>query len=214
MLLSVYKILKEPLELPWSYNEMRQLTSEGIKRQNQECSAGNELGTFWDMFEYMVSEGMIFPEGDFKIKYIEKIKTNMTERDFGELTPVLMMRPKHVILQYKKASRLTDEKTMSERSIRFYLMTSPGMLGKKSGTERFKVIIDGQVKQVLVGEDPNKRYKDLETFDNPLCFDYNILQQHYGINLEQKVEGESNEADEASKKKSKNPAVKQDDLPF
>ncbi len=212
MLLSVYRILKEPLQLPWSYEEMRKLTSEGIHRQNVECSAGNELGTFWDIFESMVSEGMIYPESDYKIKYVDKIKTNMIERDFGEQKPILMMRPKHVIFQYKKAARQTDEKTMSERSIRFYLMTSPGMLGKKSGCERFKVIVNGQVQQELVGEEPNKKFKDIEKWDNPLCFDYNLLQQHYGINLEQRVMDE--EDSKMEEKKSKNPDAKQSDLPF
>lgn len=208
MLLSVYKILQQPLRLPWEYKDMREFTSQGIRRQNQECATGNELGAFWDMFEYMVSEGMIFIEGDYKIKYLDKIKTNVTDRDFGKTTPVLMMRPKHIILQYKKASRMTDERTMSERSIRFYLLTSPGYIGKKAGSERFKVVIDGQIQKKQVNEGVNISFKDVETFDNPLCFDYSVLQQVYGINLEQTTDEDKKENKIEIKKD------EQQDLPF
>jgi len=206
MLLSVYKILQPRLSLPWSYAEMRTITAAGIRRQNQECAAGNELGSFWDMFEYMVSEGMIYNEADYKIRYCDRLKTNTTEREFAKTTPVLMMRPKHIILQYKKASRMTDERTMSERSIRFYLLTSPGYLGKKAGSERFKVIIDGVQQRRKTADNA---YKDVETFDNPLCFDYSVLQQMYGVNLEQSTDITAHE-----EQKEEPPAHKEEYLPF
>jgi hypothetical protein len=208
MLLTIYKILGEALHLPWSYSEMKNITIDGINRQNQECAASNELGSFWDMFEYMRSEGMIFNESDYKLKYLDNIKTNIIERKFNEIKPVLMIRPKHIILQYKKAAKQTDERAMSERSIRFYLLTSPGYLGRKSGTERFKVIIDGVVQVRKVGEGQYAQVKDIEQFDNPLCFDYNVLRKRYDINLE--------EADELHGDDDKDNIndSKQQDLPF
>lgn len=95
-----------------------------------------------------------------------------------------MIRPKKIILQYKKASKQLDSKVMTERSIRFYLMTSPGYMGKKKGSERFKEIIDGQVqrKQKIPGD--NNSWIDLEKFDNPFCFDYNVLKSKFDLNLE------------------------------
>lgn len=206
MLLAVFKILQQPLELPWSYEDMREIVAAGIKRQNSECAASNELGSFWDMFEFMKAEGMIYKECDYKIKYLDTIKTNITERSFTQTTPVLMLRPKHIILQYKKAAKQTDERAMSERSIRFYLQTSPGYLGKKTGSERFKLIIDGQVQRK---EGPRTKdgptYKDIEQFDNPLCFDYSILKKRYDINLE--------DADEITDPDDRE-GPKQQDLPF
>jgi hypothetical protein len=95
-----------------------------------------------------------------------------------------MIRPKKIILQYKKASKQTDEKVMSERSIRFYLQTSPGFLGKKKGSERFKEIIDGQIQRRQKYPNDNNSWVDLEKFDNPFCFDYNILRSKFDLNLE------------------------------
>ena len=90
---------------------------------------------------------------------------------------------------------MTDSKAMNERSIRFYLQTSPGYLGKKKGSERFKVIIDGEVqKQYACGENGGSR--ELVQFDNPLCFDYELLKSKFDLNLETSLSnGDSDEED-------------------
>lgn len=191
VLLASYRSMNKLMELPWSYDEMRQITIDSIRRQNSECAASNEIGNFWNMLEYMSSEGMIYKDADYKIKYLDGIKTDITERLFNNCKPVLMIRPKKIILQYKKAAKQTDEKAMSERSIRFYLMTSPGFLGKKKGTERFKVVINGQVQKKYY---PNQNTsKDIEQFDNPFCFDYEVLKQKFELNLETREESVDDE---------------------
>lgn len=189
VLLASYKCLVNVIALPWSYQEMKQIVIDGIRRQNEECAASNEMGNFWDMFQYMNETGMIYPESDFKVKYIDEISTNIIQdRQFAQAQPVLMIRPKKIILQYKKAAKMTDEKVMSERSIRFYLQTSPGFLGKKKGSERFKVIINNQTQQKKIpGTNGQDRYVDLEQFDNPFCFDYRLLQNKFELNLETRV---------------------------
>lgn len=186
VLLASYRCLLQckSLDLPWTYDEMKDIVIEGIRRQNSECAASNEMGIFWDMFEYMSEQGMIYKEGDYKIKYMDEIKTNIVERKFVKTTPILMIRPKKIILQYKKASKQTDEKAMSERSIRFYLQTSPGFLGKKKGSERFKEIINGEVMRKKKYEDDPNSWIDLEKFDNPFCFDYSVLKAKFDLNLE------------------------------
>ena len=196
------------MELPWNYEEMKNIIIEGIRRQNQECAASNEMGNFWDVFQYMNETGMIYNEADFKIKYIDAITTNILDnRLFSKTTPVLMIRPKKIILQYKKAAKMTDSKAMNERSIRFYLQTSPGFLGKKKGSERFKVIIDGQQQQKFVpGNDGGKRIY-MEQFDNPFCFDYELLKNKFELNLETQY---TNGFDDDNDK----PQMETGDLPF
>lgn len=148
---------------------------------------------------------MIYNESDYKIKYVDGITTNIIDnRLFSHNTPVLMIRPKKIILQYKKAAKQTDEKVMSERSIRFYLQTSPGYLGKKKGSERFKVIIDGQVQRKYISGNDGGRSIDLEQFDNPFCFDYEVLKQKFELNLELR---EADDTDDSS-------MMEQGNLPF
>lgn len=194
VLLASYRVMVRFMQLPWTYEEMRQITIDGIRRQNTECAASNEIGNFWNMLEYMSSEGMIYDEADFKIKYLDGIKTNVTERLFDRTKPILMLRPKKIILQYKKAAKQTDEKAMSERSIRFYLQTSPGFLGKKKGTERFKVVIGGQVQKNYYPQE--NRSRDVEQFDNPFCFDYEVLKQKFDLNLETREHRDGDDDDD------------------
>jgi hypothetical protein len=98
---------------------------------------------------------------------------------------------------------MTDEKVMSERSIRFYLQTSPGFLGRKKGSERFKVIINNQTQQKKMPSDNGQdRYVDLEQFDNPFCFDYRLLQNKFELNLETRTvrDGEEDDEDQVQEK--------------
>lgn len=194
VLLTSYKCLQSCMSLPWTYDEMKNITIEGIRLQNQECASSNEMGNFWDIFQYMSQSGMIYDEGDYKIKYLDAISTNILDnRLFNKKTAILLIRPKRIILQFKKAAKMTDSKAMNERSIRFYLQTSPGYLGKKKGSERFKLIIDGEVqKKYACGENGGSR--ELVQFDNPLCFDYELLKSKFDLNLETSLSnGDSDE---------------------
>lgn len=205
MLLAVYRVMHQPLGLPWSDEEMKSLIADDMTRQNTECSSSNELGIFWDMFEYMISEGMIYKESDFKIKDLRTLDTNLVKREFRENHKVLMLRTKHVIPQYKKACRATDVKALPESSIMFYLQTVKGYMGKKNKVERFKVIIDGVQQRREVK--PNQ-WRDIDTFDRPLCFDYELLSKTYNLNLETTDEEEEPEEVKTAE------AATQRDLPF
>lgn len=187
VLLASYKCLYQRLQMPWSYEDMKTITIEGIIRQNKECAASNEMGQFWEIFGYMAQMGMIYEDCDYKIKYMDSISTNLIkDRKFPQTTPILMVRPNKIILQYKKTAKMTDSKAMNERTIRYYLQTSSGFLGKKAGCERFKIIIDGYI-QREIPKDGGGPGRELVQFDNPFCFYYNVLKERYGLNIEKDV---------------------------
>ena len=50
------KVLYVQLALPWSYEEMKELVVEGIKRQNAEIISNNELGNLWNAMTYLYEE--------------------------------------------------------------------------------------------------------------------------------------------------------------
>lgn len=187
VLLASYKCLYQRLQMPWSYEDMKTITIDGIIRQNKECAASNEMGQFWEIFGYMAQMGMIYEDCDYKIKYMDSISTNLIkDRKFPQTTPILMVRPNKIILQYKKTAKMTDSKAMNERTIRYYLQTSSGFLGKKAGCERFKIIIDGNIQREMP-KDGGGPGRELVQFDNPFCFYYNVLKERYGLNIEKDV---------------------------
>ena len=184
MLLAAYKTLYRPLGLPFGYDELKVLCAEGIKRQNAEVISNNELGNLWNAMMYLYEEGMIFTDGDFKVKYVKALKTDRVEREFRTETPILMLRLSHFIGQYMKMARQQGETVMSKDSIRYYLTTSGAYLGMRA-SERWKVYQDGRPKtEVRVERGGQPRTVDVCKFDRCMCFDYLALKDKFDLNLE------------------------------
>jgi hypothetical protein len=183
MLLAAYKALSKPLNLPWEYEEMRNLVIAGIKRQNAEVISNNELGNLWNAMTYLYEEGMIFSESDFKVKYMKTLKTDRVEREFKTQRPILMLRLNHFIGQYKKMARQQGDTVMSKDSIRYYLTTSSAYLGMKA-SERFTVYQDGHPVTAVHGSEDGGKVGNVCKFDRCMCFDYQILHEKFDLNLE------------------------------
>jgi transcriptional regulator with XRE-family HTH domain len=146
--------------------------------------SNNELGNLWNAMTYLYEEGMIFSDGDFKIKYVKKLKTDRTEREYRTETPVLMLRLNHFIGKYKRMAKQQGEMVMSKDSIRYYLTTSGAYLGVKP-SERWKVFQDGKPKtEVRVETGGQSRCVDICKFDRCMCFDYLSLKNKFDLNLE------------------------------
>lgn len=224
ILLSAYKTLYRVLELPFEYDDVKHICIEGIRRQNAEIISNNELGNLWNAMTYLYEEGMIFADGDFKVKYVRSLKTDRVDREYKQLTPVLMIRLSHFIGQYKRMARQQGDSVMSKDSIRYYLTTSSAYLGTKA-SERWKVYQDGHpVTETRFESDGTTRGVDVSKFDRCMCFDYLALKDKFDLNLEQ-ISGEraeelEREADtkEAQRLKARNEpdmfADPNDDRPF
>lgn len=184
MLLATYKVLYKTLELPFSYEEMKELCVAGIKRQNSEVISNNELGNLWNAMTYLYEEDMIYPESDFKVKYVKALHTDRIDREYREYRPILMLRLTHFIGQYKRMAKLQGDSVMSKDSIRYYLTTSGAYLGQKA-SERWKVYEDGKPK-VVTQPAGQGTYKNIEIckFDRCMCFDYLQLKEKFDLNLE------------------------------
>lgn len=211
MLLASYKTLYQQLELPFEYEEIRDLCVKGIKRQNAEIISNNELGNLWNAMMYLYEEGMIFADGDFKVKYVKTLKTDRTERIFATEKPILMVRLSHFIGQYKKMAKQQGETVMSKDSIRYYLTTSNAYLGMRA-SERWKVYQDGRPKTEVRMEKGSSRQYDICKFDRCMCFDYLALKEKFDLNLES-ISTERADAKEAEERKEEEEYIRRHNEP-
>ena len=210
ILLTSYKILQEPLRLPFEYNEIRDMCIEGIKRQNGEVTSNNELGNLWSTMNTLFDQGKIFADSDFKVKRVRKLKTSIGLREFKELHPILMLRLSNFVSQYKQLAQREGEKKiiMDKDSIRYYLTTCNAYLGEKK-SERYTVMRDGvPVMAQVPALDPlghaikdnlnNDMMKMVPVYKDGrfLCFDYQILHDRFGLRLETFTSIGSEEDDE------------------
>ena len=187
VLLATYRTLKNVLNLPWEYEDMRKLYTEGIRRQNAEVTSNSDMGDFWSIVNWLYQNEFIFEGFDFMLRPVKRLKArrgqDVVERDYShEPKKLLMLRPSKVIIPFLERARNIGLKTMSEASIRYYLKNTPGYIGIKCSVVKFAKGTKGvpEYAPPTIGDQRRK----LIVNDNPWCYDYDVLAAQYDINLE------------------------------
>ena len=190
--LAAFRTLEGVLDIPFSYPDIRQVTVDGILRQNAECKSNNELANFWNVVSYLQQDGEIFIEGDYRIEYLNRFKSSLIkiEQQYQDPKPILMMRKNRIFMLYKKFGKQVGDSILPEGSLIYYLENSKEYMGKKNSV-RFKNIQRGvEVTKVETTPTGGIAYKKTSTPDVALCFDYRMIRETYNINLEVEVEGQ------------------------
>ena len=187
VLLATYRTLKNILNLPWEYEDMRKLYTEGIRRQNAEVTSNSDMGDFWSIVNWLYQNEYIFEGFDFMLRPVKRLKArkgqDLIERDYThEPKKLLMLRPSKVIIPFLERARNIGLKTMSDASIRYYLKNTPGFIGIKCSVVKFAKGTKGvpEYAPPTIGDQRRK----LIVNDNPWCYDYDVLAAQYDINLE------------------------------
>lgn len=176
--LAVLNCLEAYLDTSLSYKQMLEICIEGIKFQNAQCKQNNELAAFWNMVQYLMSEGEIIEGGDFRIEYVRRLKTNIVNVVWNETRPVLYIQKTRLFMLYKKNGKAVGDTLLPEGSLKYYLEHCREYLGEKPGV-RYTVYHKGIV-QFQKGASTNK---EASTVQRSYCFDYNMLAESFGINL-------------------------------
>lgn len=181
--LAVLRCLEAYLDTSLSYKQMLDISVEGIKFQNAQCKQNNELAAFWNMVQYLMSEGEIIEGGDFRIEYVRRLKTNIASIVWNETRPVLYIQKTRLFMLYKKNGKAVGDTLLPEGSLKYYLEHCREYLGEKSGI-RYKVYHHGMVQFQKVGD----LNREASTVQRSYCFDYLMLAESFNINLEQAPE--------------------------
>lgn len=177
--LTAFRCLETVLDTSLTYKQMFNIFVEGIKTQNAECRQNNELAAFWNMVQYLASEGEILEGGDFRIEYLRRLKTDKVNMNWMETRPVLYIQKTRLFMLYKKHGKAVGDTLLPEGSLKYYLENSREYLGEKTGI-RYKVYHHGVVQYQKVGD----QQKEAQTVQRSYCFDYSMLAKNYSINLE------------------------------
>ena len=169
--------------MPFTYRELLDISVDGIIRQNRECKSNNELANFWNVVSYLQQDGEIFLESDFRIDYLDRLKTNkVRDMIFQHPKPILRMRTDRIFMLYKKFSKQVGDSALPIESLHFYLENSKEYLGVQNSV-RFKNILKGVEVTKEVEAGGMKQFKKTSMTKQALCFDYNELMANYNINL-------------------------------
>lgn len=185
IILAAFRTLEGVLDIPFSYREMKDVCLEGLRNQNSECKSNNELAQFWTIVSYLQQNGEIFCDGDYRIVKKTSLKTNLMKEamEFKEPKKILIIRKNRIFQLYKVSGRKTGDATLPESTLFNYLEHSKEYLGVLSSV-RFKNIQRGyEVTHVEETPTGGRAVKE-SAVDRGMCFDYELIQKAFGINLE------------------------------
>lgn len=180
---AAFKCLESRLDLPFSYDDLAKVVRAGVLAHNEACKQNNEIAEFWDIVSYLREDGQIVIDANYRLEYVRKLKVDegKTAQEFMPAKYVLYLRHKGVFELYTLHGRKAGKTLLPKNSLAYYLENSPAYLGKKRSF-RFKNIIQGrqQYTDAAIGTPPAEE----SVVDQAYCFDYNLLKEQFGINLE------------------------------
>lgn len=164
-----------------SYDDMLRVIVDGIRKQNAECKTNGELGGFWNTVQYLVSDGELIDGGDFFIRFLNHLKTDVADVTWTERRPVLFLQKTRVFNLYRKEGRQTNDKVLPTDALRYYLQNSTAYLGEK--VARFDVYKKGYPVYDTTKSAPNKQPTRVTSAQRAYCFAYDRLVQIFAISL-------------------------------
>lgn len=207
--LAAFRTLSGVLDLPLEYNDLLKICVDHVLMQNSECKSSNELANFWNVVAYLMQDGQIFKDSDFKIRYVSRFKCDTTNViEWSRARPVLLLRKNRLFMLYKRNGKQVGDTTLPAKTLAYYLENSKEYIGLKRSV-RFKNIIDGRHETTVEKDEwGNDKLKTTDSVDRAYCFDYEMVRDNYGINLEVVVSGVEDDLEEPR------PEPKQQIIPY
>ena len=184
--LAALRTLQDALRLPFTYNDLLKVSIDGIIAQNGETLSNNELNIFWDIVSFLRQEGKIWLGGDYRIELENRIKctNHKYEIEFPAAKKILYLRHTRIFQLYKMHGRYVNEALLPPASLQHYLENSDAYIGRKQSI-RFKNIVNGVQTRIEVIEKGQVTNRPVTAVDQALVFDYDLLVNQFGLNLEE-----------------------------
>lgn len=210
--LAAFRCVEDKLQFPFTYEDVLNIAIRGISKQNQLCGEGNELSHFWNTIMYLRDNGDIFERADYTIKRTYTIKTDACERTFKEPREILLLNTSRIFQQYKESARKSGDKVIPDNSLREYMKNCGCYLGVVKAVRFISMAGGYEQKQA----DNLGQMRQVYRVTRAMAFDYELLKEKYGINLESLTTSFEKSDDElmTDEDTTAAPAPKQRELPF
>lgn len=190
--LAAYKVLKDELDINIDYASISHFVMDAVKRQAISCKTSDELASFWNVLQYLLSDKKIIADGHFRIALTKNVTCrNGKEYLWDEPHSILLIRKAGMIERYQETCRKIGYNFIPKESLEFYMKNTSYYLGDKK--YRFKEFDkNGYPVPDLSKPNGDKTFKQKEFSEWAYCFDYEKVKEMYDIDLERMpVEDES-----------------------
>jgi DNA primase len=176
LILASYHSLQNLISVPWTYKDLITKASLLIINQNSEIKRTNELAKFWTTIEFLVNEGELKDQVDFRVEMASELytdKVNVAKGDWPAGKLLLFLNHSRALPKYRIHGRKTGESVLPLNTLEYYLMNSFDYMGKKQSMS-FKVEKDKKVVADVEVDDINSGKKTIITrrITKAMTFDY------------------------------------------
>lgn len=176
--LAAFRAIEDELQFPFDYDGALQLCSDLAINQNAKTIQNNELSSFWEEVDSLVSSSVIWVQVDYKIKNGRPIK--LLDGGVVELHPekkYLFISFNRIAGEYARKMRSSGGKFIPKESLKYYLEHTPEYMGTEK-SEKFKLIDNQQ------GYTPSDAATTKTRTTTAMVFDYEQIRTTYNIDLE------------------------------
>lgn len=193
--LAAFRTLESVLTLPFGYNDLLTVAVAGMRLQNETAQESSEMGDFWEALQGFHTQGRAIDKAHFRIKWHRTFRSTTMKEDmvFAEPTPVLYLNSAAVagLFSGRGAANATANRS-NWSTMLSYLRSHPSFLGLKQ--DRFHILLANGTPDYSFETVNGLQVKRNKT-NRPkaLCFNYAMLKEEFGLNLETEVISEAEE---------------------
>ena len=182
------------VKLPFSYEDLFQITIDGMKEQQRHLSKNSDIAEFWHMLDSAHMQGKIVNKAHFTIKKQNDFKRGSNNFEFENMKSILYLNFGSVCASLgQRVNGVNVVGRLDQTSLESYLRTHPAYMGTKQC--RFRLLLpNGQPDFAMVSlgnGNYTRRLKEVRPM--AMAFDYDLLNQSYNINLEVEERVETDE---------------------
>jgi DNA primase len=192
IVVAAYHALEGLISVPWSYQQLVSKAAQLILFQNTETKRTNELATFWQIVEFLVNEGELKEEVDFRLEMVNSLHTNTVNvSEFKQPKLVLFINHSRLLHKYRIHGKRSGENVLPINTLEYYLTNCREYLGKKASVA-FKVEKDRKIvedKKTEFAGDPPKTITT-RRITTAMTFDYADLNIDISTSVDEEGENE------------------------
>lgn len=186
--LATYRALETVLDMPFSYADLFDTAVKGVLNQNELAQESSEVGDFWNMLQGYQTSGKCVEGVHYNIRYLRKFRPLSVSEDieFSEARPVLYLNAAALSPLFSGRGNNVTSARSYWSTITSYLKSHNSFLGLKQ--DRFSILLpNGEIDYSVQTVNGQQVKKKKVNRPKALCFDYLILKDAFGIDLETEV---------------------------
>lgn len=194
--LATFRTLETVIDVPLSYAELFDTAIRGIRNQNELAQESSEVSDFWNMLQGFQTSGKCVQGAHYRIRYLRSFRaiSEKEEMLFKEARPVLYLNMAAVSSLFSSRSTNSTSNRSNWSTIMSYLKSHASYLGLKQN--RFNILLPNGLPDYTYEDIGDKQVKKVKV-NRPkaLCFDYQMLKDQFGLDLETEIINDDGDSD-------------------